>query len=342
MLGDGAELALLDVREEGVFSKAHLLFGEPVPLSRLEMRIDATGARGARLASCCCDRRRALAQRAAAVLRRFGYRHLSVLAGGIGAWKAAGFELFSGVNVPSKAFGEFVEHRVRDAAHRAAELKAEAGRRRGYRGSRLPADGRVSRDEHPGRGIDCPGAELVYRVHDIVPRPETLVVVNCAGRTRSIIGAQSLINAGIPNKVVALKNGTMGWHLAGLSLEHGAGRACARARGSGARARHVRPPTRVAERFGVKRSTPQGSNAFAGGRPRGRSICFDVRSPDEYAPGIVRDSCSAPGGQLVQATDVYVAVRNARIVLVDDRRRARDHDRVVAPADGVARGVRAR
>ena len=63
-----------------------------------------------------------------------------------------------------------------------------------------------------------PGAELVLRVHDIAPSPDTLIVVNCAGRTRSIIGAQSLINAGVPNKVVALRNGTMGWHLAGLDL----------------------------------------------------------------------------------------------------------------------------
>ena len=42
-------------------------------------------------------------------------------------------------------------------------------------------------------GVDCPGAELAYRVHDLAPDPETTVVVNCAGRTRSIIGAQSLI-----------------------------------------------------------------------------------------------------------------------------------------------------
>ena len=45
--------------------------------------------------------------------------------------------------------------------------------------------------------------------------------MNCAGRTRSIIGAQSLINAGLPNKVIALKNGTMGWHLAGLKVARG-------------------------------------------------------------------------------------------------------------------------
>ena len=64
----------------------------------------------------------------------------------------------------------------------------------------------------------CPGAELVYRVSDASIDSETMVVVNCAGRTRSIIGCQSLINAGVPNPVVALKDGTMGWHLAGFEL----------------------------------------------------------------------------------------------------------------------------
>ena len=71
---------------------------------------------------------------------------------------------------------------------------------------------------------DMPGAELAFRIHDIAPDPETFVVVNCAGRTRSIIGAQSLINAGIPNPVAALKDGTMGWHLAGFELELGSNR----------------------------------------------------------------------------------------------------------------------
>src|SRR5689334_7556895 len=72
----------------------------------------------------------------------------------------------------------------------------------------------------PG-GIDVPGAELVLRARDIAPSPDTTIVVNCAGRTRSIIGAQSLINAGVPNKVMALRNGTMGWHLAGLKVARG-------------------------------------------------------------------------------------------------------------------------
>src|SRR5207244_6217642 len=68
---------------------------------------------------------------------------------------------------------------------------------------------------------DCPSAELVYRVPDRLRSPESLVVANCAGRTRSIIGAQSLRNAGLANPVMAFENGTMGWELAGLQLARG-------------------------------------------------------------------------------------------------------------------------
>ena len=148
---------------------------------------------------------------------------LAVLAGGVRAWQAAGFQLFSGVNVPSKAFGEIVEHQCATPRIGAAELKArlDAGEDIVVLDSRPMSEYRVM--NIPG-AQDCPGAELVYRVHEIVTRPETLVVVNCAGRTRSIIGAQSLINAGLENKVAALKNGTMGWHLSGLALEHGSTR----------------------------------------------------------------------------------------------------------------------
>ena len=79
-----------------------------------------------------------------------------------------------------------------------------------------------------------PGAELALRVRALAPDRATTVIVNCAGRTRSIIGAQSLINAGLPNRVAALRNGTIGWTLAGLDLDHGqARRAPGVARGHG-------------------------------------------------------------------------------------------------------------
>ena len=74
---------------------------------------------------------------------------------------------------------------------------------------------------HVPGAVTCPGAELTLRFADLVPEPDALVVVSCAGRTRGIIGAQSLLTAGIPNPVMSLEGGTQGWRLAGLDLEGG-------------------------------------------------------------------------------------------------------------------------
>ena len=313
MLADGRELALLDVREEGAFARGHLLVAACLPLSHLELRLAAlVPRRDARVV--LCDDDEALAGRAAAAMHRFGYTDIAVLQGGVGAWQAAGFELFSGVNVPSKAFGEHVEHGCATPRISAAELKAkiDAGEDLVVLDSRPMAEYRVM--SIPG-AHDCPGAELVYRVHEAVKRPETLVVVNCAGRTRSIIGAQSLINAGLPNRVVALENGTMGWRLAGFALERGSTRH-APPPGDAALAAARAAAARVAERFGVRTISPAELDRMRQD-PARTLYCFDVRSPEEYRDGHLAGFASAPGGQLVQATDLYAAVRNARIVLAD-------------------------
>ncbi|MEE8264702.1 MAG: rhodanese-like domain-containing protein, partial [Acidiferrobacterales bacterium] len=124
MLLDDDELALLDVREEGVFAHTHLLYACPLPLSRLELRIaDLLPRRSVRVV--LCDDGEGLADKAAARLRQFGYRDVSILGGGINSWKDAGYELFSGVNVPSKAFGEFIEHEYHTSSISADGLKAK-------------------------------------------------------------------------------------------------------------------------------------------------------------------------------------------------------------------------
>jgi rhodanese-related sulfurtransferase len=154
------------------------------------------------------------------------------------------------------------------------------------------------------------------RAREIAPAPDTLVVVNCAGRTRSIIGAQSLINAGLPNKIVALRNGTMGWSLAGFACDSGKDR----------RAPQVSSKTlawarssaqRVAQRCGVKTIDRPTLEAWREDDARTLYV-FDVRDPAEYEAGHLPGAISAPGGQLVQATDQYVGTFGARIVLLDD------------------------
>lgn len=318
MLKSGEVFAFFDVREEGEFStQGHPLFATPLPLSRLEPRAVAllpdpnirivlmdSGEEG----------QMGRANRAAAALSRLGYTNLAVMAGGLKGWRDAGYEVFTGVNVPSKAFGEIVEHgndtpRI-DAADVQKMIDAKA--------DMVILDSRplpeFTNMSIPG-GVDCPGAELVYRVKDFVTRPETLVVVNCAGRTRSIIGAQSLINAGLPNKVMALKNGTMGWHLAGLKVARGETKSFG-PQGPEAAKFAQAAAANIAGKMGIRKIDKAGLDALE--KKGGPLYRLDVRDPAEYAQGHLAGFRHAAGGQLVQATDQYVGARNATIVLHDN------------------------
>jgi rhodanese-related sulfurtransferase len=316
MLHDGGELALVDVREQGVYFHGHLLFASCIPLSRIELLVaDLIPRRGTRIVL-CDGGDEDLAARAATTLTTFGYDDVSIFDGGTPAWREAGFELFSGVNVVSKAFGEYVEHRYHTPRLSAQDLAAmqAAGE------DLIVLDSRPFEEFHnmsiPG-GIDCPGAELAYRAFGLVHDPRTLVVVNCAGRTRSIIGAQSLINAGLPNRVVALKDGTMGWELAGLEVARGRTER-APAPTAAALAQAQAAAAKVAARFGVRSIDRAQLAVWQAEREQRTLYVLDVRTAEEYAAGHLPGSRHAPGGQLVQATDEYVATRNARIVLVDD------------------------
>ena len=200
------EIAVIDVREEWEFRKNHLLAAVNIPLSRLEQLAGGLLPRKGAPIVVCDDGRGPLAERAVARFGWLGYESVSSLEGGTQGWQAAGQMLFAGSSVPSKAFGEFVEHTYGTPSIRAEELKAkiDAAQDLVILDSRPWEEFRLM--SIPG-GIDCPGAELVYRAPEQVSSPDTLIVVNCAGRTRSIIGAQSLRNARCPNRVVALRDG---------------------------------------------------------------------------------------------------------------------------------------
>ena len=322
MLKSREVFAFFDVREEGEFSsEGHPLFATPLPLSRLEPRAFAllpdpdtrivlmdSGEEGRD------PQWGGRANRAAAKLSQLGYTDLAVMKGGLKAWRDAGYEVFTGVNVPSKAFGEVVEHENDTPRIDAADLQklVDAKTDLVILDSRpMPEFNNMS---IPG-GIDCPGAELVYRVKDLAPRPETLVVVNCAGRTRSIIGAQSLINAGLPNRVIALKNGTMGWHLAGLKVARGETKSFG-PQGPQAAKFAQAAAADIAARMKVKKIDKAG---LARLESKGGALHrLDVRDPAEYAQGHLKGFRHAAGGQLVQATDQYVGARGATIVLHDN------------------------
>ncbi|MEL6986034.1 MAG: rhodanese-like domain-containing protein, partial [Actinomycetota bacterium] len=319
LLIGGGELALLDAREQGVYFQSHLFHAACVPVSQLELVLeDLVPRKDTTIVWCDADGADAadggLANRAAARATELGWTDNRVLTGGVEAWAEAGGELYSGVNVPSKAFGEYVEHTFDTPRLPATEVNALLDA-----ASRGEADVVVldSRPMNEFRrmsiptGTDCPGAELVHRVKEMAPAPSTTVIVNCAGRTRSIIGAQSLINAGLENPVVALENGTMGWELAGLTVERGQD-VHAPDPGPEARAWAEAAAAAVGRRFGVRALSIDEVDAWRADTTR-TTYLLDVRTPEEFESGHLAGSRNAPGGQLVQATDEYVATRGARL-----------------------------
>ncbi|WP_223455558.1 cystathionine beta-lyase [Pseudomonas sp. GL-RE-19] len=314
-LFDGQEIALFDVREHGQYGEAHLFFGVNLPYSQLELEVRRL-APNLQVRLVIHDQNGGdVASRSAERLQALGYSRVHVLEGGADGWQAAGFQLFAGVHVPSKAFGELVEE-VSHTPHVTAQQLAEWQ----TRGEPLVVlDGRPF-DEYrkmtiPG-SVCCPNGELGYRIHDLVPDEKTPVVVNCAGRTRSIIGAQTLINLGLKNPIYALENGTQGWYLEDFPLEHGSSRRYADAVSDAPLAAQRLAAARLGERCGVKTVAAAQVEQWANDAGRSLFLC-DVRTAEEFAAGSLPGAQHTPGGQLIQSTDLYIGVRRARLVLID-------------------------
>jgi len=316
----GGEIAIVDAREEGSFHERHLLMASCLPLSRLELIAPGLlPRRSAPIVVCDDDMSpggEGLAERAAARLIAGGYTDVSVLAGGVKAWETAGFPVYSGVHVPSKAFAEVVEHE-----YGTPWISAEELAERQKRSEKMAIFDSRSYEEYHSNSIpgatSVPGAELVYRFKELVPSPDTFVVVNCGGRTRSIIGAQSLIDAGVPNRVVSLKDGTMAWHLAGFGVVAGATSRAPEISAEGIAAARKRAEA-VARRYGVPVIDRATLAQWQREADRRTLYVMDVRDPAEYRTGHLPASAMAPGGQLVQETDSWLGVWGARVVLVDD------------------------
>lgn len=315
-LFDGQEIALFDVREHGQYGEAHLFHGVNLPYSRLELEARRLAPNpGVRLV--IYDQTGGdVSIKAAQRLSELGYTRVHVLEGGADGWQAAGLQLFAGVHVPSKAFGELVE----EASHTPHISAVELAERQARGEPLVLLDGRPF-DEYrkmtiPG-SVCCPNGELGYRLNDLVPDETTPIVVNCAGRTRSIIGAQTLIDLGVKNPVYALENGTQGWYLADLPLEHGSSRRYPDVSPGAALTERREAAQRLAQRAGVHTVNAQRVAVWANDASRSLFLC-DVRTPEEFALGSLPGAQHTPGGQLIQSTDLYIGVRQARLVLFDN------------------------
>lgn len=309
------EIAIVDLREEHIYAQAHPLFTTNISLSRLEVeilnripRLDTTVV--------LYDDGDGRVERAYEKLTRYGYSQVFVLKGGVEAWQQDGGELFIDVNSATKAFGEWVEHFKHTPSLSAEEVQAKIDAQENI----VILDARRF-DEYNTMSIptgqSVPGAELVLRAPSLVKDENTTIIVNCAGRTRSIIGTQSLVNAQIGHSVYALRNGTIGWTLAGQKLEQGQKRSF-KDKETAPKPELLENAKALATKAKVKTISIIELELLQAD-PSRTTYVFDVRDEDEYIAGHLAGSRWVAGGQLVQETDHNAAVRGARVVLVDDQ-----------------------
>ncbi len=300
--------AVFDARERGEYNDEQIPNSTSLPRSQIEFRItDLVPNR--KIPIVVYDEGGARAELAAATLNELGYEDVSLLNGGLAAWRAEQRETVSGVNVPSKAFGERVHHEraVPDLAPEV--LKALIDRQEDLTILDMRTPEEYGRFCIPG-GINVPGGELIHWVDELRKKPA--VIVNCAGRTRSIIGAAALRRLGLTN-VRALRNGTMGWVLAGFQLENKPSRfGKASLNQSGALA----AAERIAAEENISSTPPDEVARLNDGD--GVHYLIDVRSEAEFTAGHIAGSINLPGGQAVQRADDFVAVRNGDIIFISD------------------------
>ena len=306
------EFAVIDPRDAASFAAGHLLAASNLPIIQLAESI--THAVPNQHSLCVlCDAGGGEVIQAAEILESLDYANIAIIYGGLAAWEKSGGAVFSGVSVPGKAFGEFIEKVCGTPAMTASEYQ-----QRQQRGVKtLLIDSRTV-EEHesyciPG-AVLCPVAELVYRALPLA-ETETDIVVHCGGRTRSIIGAQTLIDAGC-KRVYALENGTMAWQFDGFELE--TGNLAVLPEPNADSLLMIRATAQqMAERWYIDRVS-----SIAAQEQRSRYL-IDVRSREEYEAGHIAGSMHVPGGHLLQNVDRYLVVRNAVVILIDsDRVRA--------------------
>ena len=316
LLDTDAALALIDVREHGEYNQAHIPGSTSVPRRQLESRMGRlVPFRGVQVVLCDDNGRRAAL--AAQTLERMGYTRVAVLEGGVNRWASLEKPTEWGMNVPSKDFGEKME-----VQHHVPTIDADELARRQRRGDPLLIVDTRTPEEYrrfciPG-GRSAPGGELALRIHDLVrEHPGATVVVNCAGRTRSIIGARVLQRMALPN-VLSLKNGTSGWLLAGLELERGADRVDLPAPSPEGRAKAEAFAARVAAEDGVRMLDVGSLEALMARAAAETVYLVDVRTREEYAASHIPGFAWFPGGQAVQRADDTVAVKTGIVIFCCD------------------------
>lgn len=313
-LADTAELAVLDIRTSEEVGYASPLFATNLPEARLDAEIDRFIPRKV-VRTVLVDDGKGGGKLAAERLAVKGWSQVHYLEGGIPAWIEGGVEKLPTFDIPGVPFVTKVRDEKGTPVVSASELKALRDKGEDV----IVLDSRTvpeyARDHVPG-AVSVPGAELLLRFKDLVPSAETKVLVSCAGLPRAILGAQTLIDAGVPNFVAYLDDGTKGWTNAGLTLETGKTRAYSEASEAAKAfaAEHVAALSRDDSLLLLDRAT-----AESWARDESRTTYYlDVRTPEEFAEGHLPGTISSEGGQLLGVAYRTIAVRGSRVILVDD------------------------
>ena len=308
-----SEFSLVDIREIGQHTNGHPFFSISVPYSIFESRIiDLVPSRETLII--LMDHNDGLSEIVEEITYDLGYRNVQILKNGVFGWKKAGLFLFKGIHVPSKAFGELVELKKNTPHIKPSELRKKINKKDNI----VIIDGRPLEEfkkMNIPTGVCCPNMEIPLRIQNEI-NDKTEIIINCAGRTRSIIGAQNLINFGIKNKVKALENGTQGWTLSGYKLETNKTETLNLDKIVSQKRKYQNSAVKIINKYNLKKINLKTLNSFLEEKTKNTFI-FNVTANQNFAENKINLK-HAPGGQLIQATESFIGVLNSKIVLIDD------------------------
>lgn len=310
ILRGSAEFAVIDLRDEKDFGTGGPLYGNNIGIAALATELPRLVPRPATIIV-LVDSDGSRLEEAGRVTAGLGYTNVLALKGGLDGnerlpvlpIRIAGPRIISGE--VERAFGTPV------VTPREVAEEEKAGKPVAVFDTRSFEE--YARAHVPGSHA-TPGGEILAYFHQLVSSPDTHVVVTCAGRSRAVLGAQTLIDAGVPNRVSQLDFGTHGWRDEGLELETGFGGAERPAAADIAYARSVSERLHSA----LPRIDAATLATWLVDESR-TTYALDVRLPDVFEKGHLPGSVSAPGGQLGITIGKWVAVQGARLVLIDDR-----------------------
>jgi rhodanese-related sulfurtransferase len=302
--------AVIDVRDWGEFSLGQIPGASCIPRGSLEKYISVLVPQTAIHTVLYCDTGQR-STRAAASLESLGYTTVSILDGGVNAWTAAGYETQRGWSLRGKEYGERlqVEEGIPDITAEELHTRLKRGEELYIFDTRTEPEFQAA---HLPGAYCAPGGQLALIAPEVVQDTNRTIVTNCAGRTRSILGAHILRRMGFAN-VYALNGGTGAWRIAGYAeeLEKGDGASVPKLAKTG-----ITACKQFAEQLVEEDHIPSLTAQELHTRQATGELIYvlDVRLLDEYQAGHIPGARFCPGTQVALLAGSLVGVKNAPII----------------------------